>query len=196
MYGKGGRVSLKPSYGRLKLTLVSRFVAMQIWYIEKLSLFYFWSNPFETNRTWSPILGLHVLFVSKRSDQKYKSVNFSLHLWFFVTLQVFGLWTSSIGWNLVKWEWWVNGEIHWTNQLTKRKHKIVWWQMNLTDDKQGNINDSCLIGKYDKYSVKNCEIICFCRIEKFAECPPSRIPIVGTSDKSKFSKRDPSFEPK
>ena len=181
---KGGRGSLRPSYGRPKLTLVSKFVAVQIRCNEKLTFFYFLS------------IGLHVLFVSKRLDQKYKSVNFSLHLWFFVTLQVFGLWTSSISWNLVKWEWWVNGEIHWTNQLTKRKHKNVWWQMNLTDDKQGNINNSCLIGKYDKYSVKNCEIICFCRIEKFAECPPSRIPIVGTSDKSKFSKRDLSFEPK
>ena len=31
---------------------------------------YFWSDCFETNRTWASILGLHVLFVSKRSDQK------------------------------------------------------------------------------------------------------------------------------
>ena len=182
---KGGRGSLRPSYGRPKLTLVSRFVAMQIQCNEKLTIFYFWSDRFETNWTWALILGPHVLFVSKRSDQKYKSVNFSLHLWFFVTLQVFGLWTSSISLsngNDGSTEKYTerNGEIHWT----KRKHKNVWWQMNLTYDKQGNINNSCLIGKYDKYSVKNCEIICFCRIEKFAECPPSRIPIVGTSDKS------------
>ena len=80
MYGKGGKVSLRPSYGRPKLPLVSRFVAMQIWCNEKLSLFYFWSNPFETNRTWSPILGLHVLFVSKRSDQKQKRVIFFKHI--------------------------------------------------------------------------------------------------------------------
>ena len=147
---KGGRVSLRPSYERPKLTLISRFVATQFRCYGSKALCQFWSHRFETNRTWALTLGLHVLFVSKRSDQKYKSVNFSLHLWFFVTLQVFGLWTSSISWNIVKWEWWVNGEIHWTNQLTKRKHKNVWWQMNLTDDKQGNINDSCRIGKYDK----------------------------------------------
>ena len=89
---KGGRGSLRPSYGQPKLTLISRFVAMQIRCHEKLTLFYFWSDRFETNRTWGLILGLHVLFVSKRSDQKYKSVSFLWHLWFFVTLPVFGLW--------------------------------------------------------------------------------------------------------
>ena len=67
---------LRPSYGRPKLTLISRFGAMQIRCYEKLTLIYFSSNRFETNRTWAPILGLHVLFVSKRSDQKYKSLNF------------------------------------------------------------------------------------------------------------------------
>ena len=87
---KGGRGSLRPSYGQPKLTLISRFVAMQIRCHEKLTLFYFWSDRFETNRTWGPILGLHVLFVSKWSYQKpnQKSVNFSWHLWFFVTLQI------------------------------------------------------------------------------------------------------------
>ena len=37
---------------------------------KKLTLLYFWSDRFETNRTWSPIIRPHVLFVSKRSDQK------------------------------------------------------------------------------------------------------------------------------
>ena len=77
--GKGGRGSLRPSYGWPKLTLVMRFFATQMRCNEKLTLLYFWSDCFETNRTWAPILGLHVLFVSKQSDQKYISVNFSLH---------------------------------------------------------------------------------------------------------------------
>ena len=63
--GKGGKGSLRLSYGRPKLTLVSRFVAQQIRCYEKLTLIDFWSHRFETNRTWAPILGLHVLFVSK-----------------------------------------------------------------------------------------------------------------------------------
>ena len=41
--------------------------------LRKTNTFYFWSDRFETNRTWAPILGLHVLFVSKRSDQNWRN---------------------------------------------------------------------------------------------------------------------------
>ena len=41
------------------------------------SLRQFWSNRFETNRTWSPNIGAHVLFVSKRSDQNWRRDFFS-----------------------------------------------------------------------------------------------------------------------
>ena len=34
--------------------------------LQKKTLRQFWSDRFETNRTWALILGLHVLFVSKR----------------------------------------------------------------------------------------------------------------------------------
>ena len=37
------------------------------------SLCQFWSNRLETNRTWSPNIRVHVLFVSKRSDQNWRS---------------------------------------------------------------------------------------------------------------------------
>ena len=46
---------------------------------EKRTLMYFWSDRFETNRTCSLNIRVHVLFVSKRSDQKNKSFSFSLH---------------------------------------------------------------------------------------------------------------------
>ena len=78
----GGRGSFRPSYGRSKLTLVSRFVAMQIRCYEKLTLFFIFGpialkliehelrymDIFETNRTWTPIYGFHILFVSKQLD--------------------------------------------------------------------------------------------------------------------------------
>ena len=44
--------------------------------LRKTNTFYFWSDRFETNRTWAPILGLHVLFVSKQSDQNTKVLIF------------------------------------------------------------------------------------------------------------------------
>ena len=67
---RGVEGALRPSYGRPKLTLVLRFVATQWRCHKKLTLCYFWSNCFGTNRTWAPTLGLQVLFVSKRSEQK------------------------------------------------------------------------------------------------------------------------------
>ena len=75
--GMGCRGSLRSSYGWPMLTLVSRIVTMQIRCNEKLPLFYFWSDRFETNRTWALILGVHLLFVSKRSDQNWRSDFFS-----------------------------------------------------------------------------------------------------------------------
>ena len=69
---KVGRGSLRPSYGRPKLALVSRFVATKIRCNEKLTLLYFSSDRLETNRTWTPIWSVHVLSVSKRSDKNTK----------------------------------------------------------------------------------------------------------------------------
>ena len=40
----------------------------------------FWSNRFKANRTLPPIMGLHVLFVSKRSDHNWRSDFYSLRL--------------------------------------------------------------------------------------------------------------------
>ena len=82
---KGGRGSLRPSYGRPKLTLISRFVAMQLRCQGSKSLRQFWCDRFETNKTWAPTLGPQVLFVSKRSDQNWRSDFDPWHLWFFVT---------------------------------------------------------------------------------------------------------------
>ena len=60
---KGGRGSLRPSYGQPKLTLISRFVAMQIRCYEKLTLFYFWSDRFETNRKWGHFFHVIQIFL-------------------------------------------------------------------------------------------------------------------------------------
>ena len=80
----------RPSYMRPKLTIISKFVAMQIPCYEKLILFYFWFDCFETNKRWAPIQELHVPFVSKRSDKKKNnSGNFSWRPWFFVILPFF-----------------------------------------------------------------------------------------------------------
>ena len=43
------------------------------------------TDRFETNRTWAPILGLRVLFLSKRSDQNWRSNFDPWHLCFFNT---------------------------------------------------------------------------------------------------------------
>ena len=51
-----------------------------------------WSDRFETNRTWALVLGPQVLFVSKRSDQNWRSDFDPWHIWFFVTLPFSGLW--------------------------------------------------------------------------------------------------------
>ena len=43
---------------------------------KKLTLLYFWSDRFETNRTWSPSIGAHVLFVLKRSGKNKEMLIF------------------------------------------------------------------------------------------------------------------------
>ena len=55
MYGKRGRGYLRPSYKRPMLTLISRFVAIELLCHKKLTLLYFCSDHLETNRTWVPI---------------------------------------------------------------------------------------------------------------------------------------------
>ena len=85
MYGTAGRGSLRPIYRRPKLTLVSRFVAMQLRCQGSKSLCQYWSDRFETNSTWAPLLGPQVLFVSKRSDQNWRSNFDPWHLCFFNT---------------------------------------------------------------------------------------------------------------
>ena len=69
MYSKGVRGCLRPSYGRPKLTLVWRFFATQLQCHKSKTIRQFWSAHLEMNRTWTPILRLNVLLVSKRSDQ-------------------------------------------------------------------------------------------------------------------------------
>ena len=64
----GGNGSLRLSYGRPKLTLISRFVATQLRGNEKLTLCYFWSDCFDTNRTWTPIYR-ESMFYSFQSDR-------------------------------------------------------------------------------------------------------------------------------
>ena len=94
MYSKGVRGCLRPSYGRPKLTLVWRFVATQLRCHKSKTIRQFWSAHLETNRTWTPILGLFVLFVSKQSNENWRS-DFDLsHLWLFVTRPLFRLWPN------------------------------------------------------------------------------------------------------
>ena len=80
---KGGRGSLRPSYGRPKLTLVSRFVALQLQCQGSKSLRQFSSEKSEANRSWTLLFGLHILFVSKRSDENWQSDFDQSHLMIF-----------------------------------------------------------------------------------------------------------------
>ena len=82
VYGKGGRGSLffKAELRAAEVDSCFEICWKQIQCEQKLTLLYFSSDRFETNRTWALILGLHVLYVSKRLDQKDKRDNFSSHL--------------------------------------------------------------------------------------------------------------------
>ena len=73
MYDKGGRGTLRPSYGRPKVTLVSRFVATKLWRYKKLTHFHFSS---ETNRPWESNMASPCSIRFNRSNEIYKSVNF------------------------------------------------------------------------------------------------------------------------
>ena len=80
---KGGRGCLRPSYRRPKLTLVSRFVVNKLRRNGSKTLRQILSERSETNRTWTPIWWVHVLFVSKQSDENWLSVVDFKHLLIF-----------------------------------------------------------------------------------------------------------------
>ena len=65
---KGGRGSLRPSYGRPKLTHVSRFVATQIGFWQSKSLRQFSSERSEIESTWTHRPGIQVDSISIFQD--------------------------------------------------------------------------------------------------------------------------------
>ena len=71
---KGGRGCLRPCYGRSKLTLVSKKEKPKLRCRKSKTLRQFLSDHLETNRTWTPIWWVHVLFVSKRWDENWRTV--------------------------------------------------------------------------------------------------------------------------
>ena len=76
MYSKGGEGVFKAELQVAEVDPRFEICCDAIAVSKKLTLFYFWSDRFETKKTWIQIYGVHVLFVSKYLDQKYKSVSF------------------------------------------------------------------------------------------------------------------------
>ena len=67
MYGKGGvfKAELRVAEVDPRFKICRDAIAVS----KKITLLYFWSHRFETNRTWTQISEVHVLFVSKQLDQ-------------------------------------------------------------------------------------------------------------------------------
>ena len=91
VYGKGGRVCLRLSYRRPKLTLVSRFVATELRCHLK-TLLQFWFDHWKIELTWTQD---HSDSISQRSDQNWQSVFKNWHLLIFRNTTDFFLMTSS-----------------------------------------------------------------------------------------------------
>ena len=96
MYGKGGRGSFRPSCGRPKLTLFSRFVATQFRCYGSKSLRQFSSERSEIESTWAHKPGAHVDLISDLSNENWRSDFDPLHLGFFCDTT--GFWPMNSLW--------------------------------------------------------------------------------------------------
>ena len=108
---KGVRGCLRPSYGRLKLTRVSSFVATKLRCQGSKTLHQFSSDHLETNRTWAPIGWPQALFVSRLSNQNWRTEFDPWHLLIFRNTTDFfpmtSLWAAVTSKAIILSESWV-----------------------------------------------------------------------------------------